>query len=71
MSGSCITGYGSSPSRCGPAVSIRRSNPSPPVPVQRASAHARVFDHAEPDRRYKFHCCRERVVQQRSDPKNK
>ena len=30
FSGSCITGYGSSPSRCGPAVSIRRPNPRPP-----------------------------------------
>ena len=26
----CISGYGSSPSRCGPAVSIRRSNSRPP-----------------------------------------
>jgi len=30
FSGSCITGYDSSSSRCGPAVSSRRSNPRPP-----------------------------------------
>src|SRR5689334_23237003 len=30
FSGSCIIGYGSSPSRCGPAVSIRRPNPRSP-----------------------------------------
>ena len=30
FSGSCIIGYGSSPSRCGPAVSSRRPNPRPP-----------------------------------------
>ena len=30
FSGSCIIGYGSSPFRCGPAVSIRGPNPRPP-----------------------------------------
>src|SRR6516162_7447126 len=43
----CIIGFGSSPSRCGPAghdpVGQTRDLP---VPVQGASAHARVFDHA-------------------------
>jgi len=42
----CIIGYGSSPSRCGPAAVAERSSRDLPVPAQGASAHARVSDHA-------------------------
>jgi len=48
FSGSCISGYGSSPSRCGPSGPNRAYGQSRdlPVPVQGASVHARVSDHA-------------------------
>jgi len=47
FSGSCIIGYGSSPSRCGPATACRPGQSRDlPVPEQGASAHARVFDRA-------------------------
>src|SRR5262245_48361990 len=41
-----IIGYGSSPSRCGPAALPTRPSRDLPVPAQGASAHARVSDHA-------------------------
>ena len=44
---SCIIGYGSSPSRCGPPTHVSGQARDLPVPEQRASVHARVFDHAE------------------------
>ena len=45
----CITGYGSSPSRCGPGQRTATGQTwDLPVPVQGASAHARFFDHAGP-----------------------
>jgi hypothetical protein len=47
FSDSCIIGYGSSPSRCGPPTHASGQAGDLPVPIQRASAHARVFDHAE------------------------
>ena len=44
-----ITGYGSSPSRCRPCRSVATDQTwDLPVPVQRASTHARFFDHAGP-----------------------
>jgi hypothetical protein len=50
---SCITSYGSSPSRHGPATSAERSKArSPGSPRQGASAHASFYDHTgshEPD----------------------
>src|SRR6266478_9799568 len=51
----CFIGYGSSPSRCGPqrhCAGGRRQDL--PVPVQGASAHASVFDHAGPSRRSRW-----------------
>jgi hypothetical protein len=43
----CVIGDGSSPSRCGPAHPLETGQTRDlPVPAQRASAHARVFDHA-------------------------
>src|SRR5215212_4372113 len=43
----CITGYGSSPSRCGPGMASRPGQKRDlPVPAQGASAHARVSDRA-------------------------
>ena len=53
FSGSCISGYGSSPSRCGPCDpngAYGRSRDLP-VPAQGASVHARVSDHAGSDGR--------------------
>jgi len=44
---SCIIGYGSSPSRCGPPTHVSGQARDLPVPEQRASVHARVFDHTE------------------------
>src|SRR5262245_28307859 len=41
-----IIGYGSSPSRCGPAALPNGRSRDLPVPAQGASAHARVSDHA-------------------------
>ena len=46
FSGSCIIGYDSSSSRCGPAACAAGQTRDLPVPAQRASAHARFFDHA-------------------------
>jgi hypothetical protein len=46
FSGSCINGYDSSSSHCGPAVSSAGRTRDLPVSARRASAHARVFDHA-------------------------
>jgi len=53
FSESCISGYGSSPSRCGPsgANSAYGRSRDLPVPVQEASVHARVSDHAGSGRR--------------------
>ena len=42
-----IIGYGSSPSRCGPPQRASGQAGDLPVPVQRASVHARFYDHAE------------------------
>ena len=48
----CIIGYGSSPSRCGPERHAAAGQTRDlPVPVQGASAHARVSDHAGPSGR--------------------
>src|SRR5215208_2484428 len=46
----CFIGYGSSPSRCGPPpyYCAGGQRQDLPVPVQGASAHASVFDHAGP-----------------------
>ena len=45
----CVIGYGSSPSRCGPArYPVTGQTRDLPVPVQRVSTHARFFDHAGP-----------------------
>lgn len=41
-----IIGYNSSPSRCGPVRAATGRPRDLPVPVQRASIRARVFDHA-------------------------
>src|SRR6266542_3710206 len=60
FSGSCIAGHDSSSSRRGPTESSAGQTRDLPVPVQRASAHARVFDHAESvgRSRYRtFPCC--------------
>jgi hypothetical protein len=48
FSGSCISGYSSSLSRCGPSGHNGAYGQSRdlPVPEQRASVHARVSDHA-------------------------
>ena len=47
-----IIGFGSSPSRCGPAPHLHTGRTwGLPVPAQRASAHARVSDHAATSRR--------------------
>src|SRR5271169_4147197 len=46
FSGSCVIGYGSSPSRCGPPHHASDRAGDLPVPVQGASVHARVSDHA-------------------------
>ncbi len=44
-----IIGYGSSPSRCVPAIFVVTGQTwDLPVPAQRASTHARFFDHAGP-----------------------
>src|SRR5262245_65687326 len=43
-----IIGYGSSPSRCGPAALPNGRSRDLPVPAQGASAHASVCDHAGP-----------------------
>ena len=53
FSGSCISGYGSSPSRYGPSDPNRAYGRSRdlPVPAQGASVHARVSDHAGSDGR--------------------
>jgi hypothetical protein len=46
-----IIGYGSSPSRCRPGrVAATGQTWDLPVPVQRASTHARFFDRAGPSR---------------------
>jgi len=52
FSSSYIIGFGSSPSRCGPSVHTATGGQTGdlPVPVQRASVHARVSDHAGSDR---------------------
>src|SRR4030067_374889 len=59
--GSCVIGYGSPPSRCGPWHRNRRGPPTDlPVPVQGACVHARVFDHAGSARRLRWRallCC--------------
>ena len=45
----CIIGYGSSPSRCRPGRFVAAGRTwDLPVPAQRASTHARFFDHAGP-----------------------
>jgi hypothetical protein len=44
-----IIGYGSSPSRCGPALAAAGQTGDLPVPKQGACVRARVFDHAEPN----------------------
>ena len=41
-----IIGYGSSPSRCRPGLLTTGQTQDLPVPGQRASTHARFFDHA-------------------------
>src|SRR5215472_11871497 len=47
-----IIGYGSSPSRCRPDRFLATGRTwDLPVPVQRASTHARFFDHAGSSRR--------------------
>ena len=46
--GPFVIGFGSSPSRCGPAV-LAGQTQDLPVPRRRACAHARVSDHAVPD----------------------
>src|SRR5262245_14027877 len=47
-----IIGYGSSPSRCRPDRFLATGRAwDLPVPVQRASTHARIFDHAGSSRR--------------------
>jgi hypothetical protein len=56
----CIIGYGSSPSRCGPARQRAGGRTwGLPVPAQGASAHASVYDHAGPSgrSRYRAHPC--------------
>jgi hypothetical protein len=52
---SCITADGSSPSRCGPPTGGGQTWDLP-VPVQGASAHARVFDHVGPVGRSRLSC---------------
>ena len=47
FSGPFINGFDSSSSHCGPAV-VAGQPRDLPVPVRKASAHARVFDHAGP-----------------------
>src|SRR4051794_27474066 len=60
-SGSFIIGFGSSPSRCGPAVACHSGQSRGlPVPVQGASMHARVSDHvgsSRPSRYRAGSCC--------------
>jgi hypothetical protein len=48
FSGSCIIGFGSSPSRCGPSAHTATGGQAGdlPVPAQGACVHARFFDHA-------------------------
>src|SRR6266851_1402214 len=61
-----IIGFGSSPSRCGPLGGGRTWGL--PVPVQGASAHARVSDHAEGPRRSRYRarsCCLPLFVKRR------
>ena len=52
FSGPFIIGFGSSPSRCGPAAGTRAAGQTGdlPVPVQGACVHARFYDHAGSDR---------------------
>src|ERR1700730_18025926 len=47
----CITGFGSSPSRCGPGRDCSGQTRDLPVPGQGAYAHAGVYDRAGPSRR--------------------
>jgi hypothetical protein len=47
----CITGFGSSPSRCGPGRDRPGQTRDLPVPGQGAYAHAGVYDRAGPSRR--------------------
>ena len=60
-SGSFIIGFGSAPSRCGPAVACHAGQSRGlPVPAQGASVHARVSDHVGSSRRSRYRagsCC--------------
>ena len=56
FSNSCIIGYGSSPSRCGP-LQICGQAGDLPVPKQGAYMHARFSDHAGPSRYSHFRTC--------------
>jgi len=55
-----IIGYGSSPSRCGPARAAAGQTRELPVPVQGACVHARFCDHAGSSKRLRLRtqtCC--------------
>ena len=60
FSSPCITGFGSSPSRCGPELTDPGRRRDLPVPAQEAYAHAGVYDRAGPSRRSRSRarpCC--------------
>src|SRR5262245_26308032 len=56
-----IIGYGSSPSRCRPGLVTAGQTQDLPVPVQRASTHARFFDHAGSSRHSRLRACLNRL----------
>jgi len=57
-----IIGYGSSPSRCRPGLVTPSQTQDLPVPVQRASTHARFFDHAGSSRHSRLRACLNRLA---------
>ena len=60
FSSPCITGFGSSPSRCGPDFTDPGRRRDLPVPVQGAYAYAGVYDRAGPSRHSRWRawpCC--------------
>ena len=66
-----VIGYGSSPSRCRPARLVATGQTwDLPVPAQRASTHARFFDHAGPSGRSRSRArpCRLPLSQRRRHP---
>ena len=69
----CISGFGSSPSRCGPAMKVVGRTRDLPVPRHAVSAHARVSDHAGPSGHSRWRarpCCLPRSETRRHPGQN-